>query len=124
MFAGARCGNDNYLTAKVLCAIFHPYREGVMVMRFIGLLIAAAVAVWVYMDAKSKGYKTISAVGWMLGVFLLMIVFLPWYLFTRPRQSQVEILTPCKYCGRHYEGSPAYCPNCGHKVEGYSFNGE
>ncbi|MDR4508824.1 MAG: hypothetical protein MRJ65_11420 [Candidatus Brocadiaceae bacterium] len=91
-------------------------------MRFIALLIAAAVAVWVYIDAKSKGCKNLTAIGWMLGVFLLMIVFLPLYLFMRPKQArQVDILTPCKYCNKHYEGTPMYCPNCGHKVGGYSY---
>lgn len=94
-------------------------------MRILGLFIAAGVAIWVYMDAKNRGYKTISAVGWMLGTFFMMIVFLPLYLILRSRQSrQVEILTPCKYCGKYYEGTPLYCPNCGHKVEGYSFRKE
>jgi len=94
-------------------------------MRLIGLMIAAGVAIWVYMDAKNRGYKTLSASGWMLGVFLLMIVFLPLYLFTRPKQiKRMEILTPCKYCGKYYEGNPSYCPNCGHKVGGYTFNNE
>ncbi len=93
--------------------------------RFIGLIVAAGVAIWVYLDAKKRGYKTLAAVGWMLGVFLLMIVFLPLYLFLRARKvKQVEILIPCKYCGKYYEGSPIYCPNCGHKVGGYSFNRE
>jgi uncharacterized BrkB/YihY/UPF0761 family membrane protein len=94
-------------------------------MRFIGLIIASLVAIWVYMDAKNKGYKTLAAVGWMLGVFSLMIVFLPLYLFIRGRQAkQVEILSPCKYCGKYYEGTPMYCPNCGHKVGGYTFKEE
>lgn len=93
--------------------------------RFIGLIVAAGVAIWVYIDAKKRGYKTLAAVGWMLGVFLLMIVFLPLYLFLRARKvKQVEILTPCKYCEKYYEGLPIYCPNCGHKVGGYSFNRE
>jgi energy-coupling factor transporter transmembrane protein EcfT len=93
--------------------------------RFIGLIVAAGVAIWVYIDAKKRGYKTLAAVGWMLGIFLLMIVFLPLYLFLRARKvKQVEILIPCKYCGKYYEGSPIYCPNCGHKVGGYSFNRE
>ncbi|GJQ22322.1 MAG: hypothetical protein HRU72_10935 [Planctomycetia bacterium] len=94
-------------------------------MRLIGLLIAAAVAVWVYTDAKKRGYKTPAAIGWMIGVFLLMIVVLPVYLIMRTRQGkQIEVLTPCKYCGKYYEGTPLYCPNCGHKVGGYSFKEE
>ena len=94
-------------------------------MRFIGLILAAIVAVWVYWDAKKRGCTTLASVGWMLGVFLLMIVFLPLYLFTRARKAkQVEILMPCKYCGKYYEGAPVYCPNCGHKIGGYSFNKE
>ncbi|MFO0793706.1 MAG: hypothetical protein U0586_06555 [Candidatus Brocadiaceae bacterium] len=92
-------------------------------MRMVGLLIAAIIAVWVYIDAKNRGYKTLPAVGWMLGVFLLMIVFLPLYLVLRGRRpKKMDILMPCKYCGKYYEGAPTYCPHCGHKVGGYSFN--
>ena len=94
-------------------------------MRFIGLMLAAAVAIWVYTDAIKRGCKTLTAIGWMLGVFLLMIVFLPLYLFMRSKQGkQVDILTPCKYCGKYYENTPLYCPNCGHKVGGYPFKEE
>lgn len=94
-------------------------------MRFIGLMLAAAVAIWVYTDAIKRGNKTLAAIGWMLGVFLLMIVFLPLYLFMRSKQGkQVDILTPCKYCGKYYENNPLYCPNCGHKVGGYPFKEE
>ena len=94
-------------------------------MRLIGLLLAAAVAVWVYVDAKKRGYKMLPAVGWMMGVFLLMIVVLPIYLIMRTKQvKHVEILTSCKYCGKYYESTPLYCPNCGHKVGGYSFKEE
>lgn len=91
-------------------------------MRLLGLLIAAGVAVWVYTDAQRRGYKPLAAVGWMLGVFLLMIVFLPLYLVLRTRQvKKVDILIPCKYCGKYYEDAPLYCPNCGHRVGGHSF---
>lgn len=52
-------------------------------MKFIGLLIAAAAACWVYYDAKKRGYYTFAAICWGIGTFFLMIVFIPLYLFAR-----------------------------------------
>ncbi|HEY1501721.1 MAG TPA: zinc ribbon domain-containing protein [Acidobacteriaceae bacterium] len=46
----------------------------------IGLLIAAAIAFWVYTDAKKR---PMNAIGWAIGTFLLCIVFLPLYLIMR-----------------------------------------
>ena len=52
-------------------------------MKFIGLLIAAAAACWVYYDAKKRGYYTFAAICWMIGTIFLAIVFIPLYLFAR-----------------------------------------
>ena len=83
----------------------------------IAIMIAAGVAIWVFMDAQKNGYSLPQAIGWMLGVFLLMIVALPIYLIMKAKRAkQPEILTPCEFCGRHYGGSPNYCPHCGHMV--------
>jgi hypothetical protein len=87
----------------------------------IAIIIAAAVAVWVYIDAKKTGYSTAAALGWLLGVFLLLIVFLPVYLIMKARRARLpEILTPCEFCGKHYNGNPTYCPHCGHLVRKYN----
>ncbi len=51
--------------------------------------IKAGVAVWMYFDAKDRGYRTISAVGWALGIFFLMIVFLPLYLHVRKKHPKI-----------------------------------
>ncbi len=48
--------------------------------QIIGLLIAAAIAFWVYTDAKKR---PMNAVLWAIGTFLLCIVFLPLYLIMR-----------------------------------------
>ncbi len=87
----------------------------------IAIIIAAVVAVWVYVDAQKSGYSTPAAIGWMLGVFLLLIVFLPVYLIMKARRARIpEILTPCEFCGKHYNGNPTYCPHCGHLVRKYN----
>lgn len=48
--------------------------------QFVGLVIAAAIAVFVYQDARKRG---MNAWGWAIGTFLLCIVFLPLYLILR-----------------------------------------
>lgn len=83
----------------------------------IAIMIAAGVAIWVYIDAQKNGYSILAALGWLLGVFLLMIVFLPLYLIMKAKRAkQPEILTSCEFCGKHYSGNPTYCPHCGHLV--------
>ncbi len=95
-----------------------------MSVQQIALFVAAAVSIWVYMDAKKNNYSTPMSIGWMLGVFMLMIVFLPFYIVTElrrarrqlgPKQSAV-ISISCEYCSKDYFGNPNYCPHCGHLV--------
>jgi len=97
-----------------------------MLMQFVFVsIISTILAVWVYMDAIKRGFKPLAALGWFLGVFLAWIIFFPLYMFLRTRRPKpIEILTPCKYCGKYYQDTPLYCPNCGHKVGGYSFKEE
>ena len=48
--------------------------------QLVGMCIAFIIAFWVYTDAEKRG---MNAIGWAIGVFLLLIVFLPWYLIRR-----------------------------------------
>jgi len=88
-----------------------------------GLLIAAVVAFFVAIDAKKRG---MNAVGWGIGTFALMIIFLPLYFIMRKpilNQTAAQPLYPppyptgpanlCATCGKYYGGTPAFCPNCG-----------
>jgi len=99
-----------------------------MDIKVIGVVIAAGIAFWVYNDAQKWGYSKNAAIGWSVGVFLLMIVFLPLYIVTEMRRArqQLELLkgsrrsavtsTTCGYCSKAYYGNPNYCPHCGHLV--------
>ena len=84
----------------------------------IALFAAAAVSVWVYMDAKKNNYSTPMSIGWMLGVFMLMIVFLPFYLIVKAKRAKRPAMssTACEHCSKVYFGSPNYCPHCGYLV--------
>jgi len=46
----------------------------------LGLIIAFVVAILVGKDAEKRG---MSALGWGLGVFFIMIIFLPLYFIVR-----------------------------------------
>ena len=48
--------------------------------QLIGLLIAAAIAYWVYQDAESRG---MNGILWGIFTFLLCIIALPVYLIVR-----------------------------------------
>lgn len=49
-----------------------------------GLLVALAAAAWVLYDGRRRGLAWIRAFFWSLATFLVLIVFLPLWLFMRP----------------------------------------
>ena len=89
--------------------------------QFFGVALAAIVAVWVIFDAMRRKIPSSNALLWGLGVFLLLIVFLPMYLVLRSQPLKAQApSTPslCQYCGLAIEGSPAYCPHCSKQLKG------
>ena len=87
-----------------------------------GLAIAAVVAAWVVYDAMRRGKSSGNALLWGLGVVLLLIVFLPLYLYLRSKEKPAIAaktdLTLCRYCGMNTAGDPAYCPHCAKQLKG------
>lgn len=49
-----------------------------------GLLVALAAAGWVLHDARKRGSSWLKACCWSLATFLVLIIFLPLWLFMRP----------------------------------------
>ena len=80
-------------------------------MEYLGLAIAFVAAFWVYTDAKNRGKTTVKAFLWFLGVFFVLILFLPLWLITRPK---VKL---CSYCDEYYE-SDGSCPGCDVELRG------
>jgi hypothetical protein len=92
-------------------------------MEIIILLIPLLTGFWVYTDAVKRGKSSGVSLLWGIGVFLILIVFLPIWLITRPNlEDSGMVFTQqkepklCSHCGKYYDGSPAYCPNCGHEL--------
>ncbi|MEI6746490.1 MAG: hypothetical protein WCL34_11055 [Methylococcaceae bacterium] len=88
-------------------------------MEVVALLIAFSVAVWVFSDAKDRGVSGGIAFLWFLGTFALLIIFLPLWLIVRPKLEFVSIVKTtklCVHCGKYYEGTPSFCPNCGKNI--------
>lgn len=93
----------------------------------LGTLIAFVVLIfigmWAYKDAVSRGKSTGEALFWAIGIFLLLIIFLPLWLFIRPAvktpaivHAQVHEPKLCPHCGKYYDNTPSFCPNCGAKL--------
>ena len=97
-----------------------------LIGNIVGIFVAAAIAVWVRMDARKRGLSAGAATGWGIGVFLLLIVFLPLYLWMRrdfssaksgATKSAAPIAgVPCRYCGYENTGDPDYCGKCGRQM--------
>jgi hypothetical protein len=82
----------------------------------IALFIAAGVAIWIYMDAKKNNYSTPASIGWMLGVFILMIIFLPIYLVMKAKRAKRPVISTSSEHNINntgvYDGSIS-CIKCG-----------
>ena len=85
----------------------------------LAILIPFLVGLWVASDAKKRGLSRGAVIGWFLGVFFFLIVFLPLYLILRgmnkssaPKSEEEETLRVCPYCGRLYRSRTAHCPYC------------
>lgn len=89
----------------------------------IALFFLIFVSAWVYRDAVSRGLTSGIAIVWAIAVFLIMIIALPLWLVFRPKAIVSPVVTTvsrspslCSDCGKYYEGSPTFCPNCGIKI--------
>lgn len=105
--------------------------EQQLVPQLIGLVLAAAIGAWVMNDALQRGKSIRDAFLWGLGVWLLLIVFLPLWFLTRPslgarvRQGMgaggpqpFNIPQLCRYCGQPSGEDPFYCAACGRQLKG------
>jgi uncharacterized membrane protein YhaH (DUF805 family) len=103
--AQARPGEDAAAAAGLLgclgCGTF------VVVFPLVVLLVQIALLVWVARDAKSRGMD--SAVMWMIFVFVVPVIGLVVYLFSRPKGN----LTKCASCANNRLEAAAKCPHCG-----------
>ncbi len=96
-------------------------------MRYFIPLIHLLVALWVFYDSQKRGYTVWRGLLWAIGVFLLLIIFLPLYLVARKRKERlwaqarqiprISSGTSCFYCGKSYEGDPPVCPHCGQNLK-------
>ena len=96
-------------------------------MRYLILSINLVAALWVFFDSQKRGYSVGKGLLWAIGVFFLLIIFLPLYFVARKRKERLAAgsaepqlsasVTPCFYCGRGYEGDPQTCPHCGQNLK-------
>lgn len=71
------------------------------------LVVQIVLLVWVARDSKSRGMD--GAVVWMIFVFLVPLIGLVVYLFSRPQGN----LKKCPSCGNKRLEAAAKCPHCG-----------
>lgn len=70
-------------------------------------------AVWVYFNARKRYDSAGKPFLWALGVFLMLIIFLPLYFVMRPRPLEERKVIYCESCGEYNPVTSAYCKHCG-----------
>ena len=90
-------------------------------------IIALTLGMWVFYDSQKRGYTVSRGLLWAVGVFFILIIFLPLYLAARKKKERMHAaarqasapppLSLCFYCRQGYEGNPTVCPHCGQKLE-------
>lgn len=90
-------------------------------MLWIAIIIPLLIAWWVASDAKKRGYSQSAIIGWFLGVWMILIVFLPLYFILRSKPTTQASLAKgtyvCPYCGNLYQEKVPFCPYCGRSLE-------
>jgi len=71
------------------------------------LAINLVIALWVYYDSQKHGYTFWQGLLWAIGVFLVLVIVLPFYLFARHKRRTLAgagktsphlcSVTPCFY---------------------------
>jgi hypothetical protein len=95
-----------------------------LISQLLGVFLAALAGAWVMHDALKRGKNTGEAFLWAAGTWLLLIVFLPLWLWVRPRlgnQPNVSGFVPpllCRYCGQPSGDDPYFCAACGRQLKG------
>ncbi len=69
--------------------------------------VQIAILIWVVKDSKARGMD--GAVIWMIFVFLVPVIGLIVYVFSRPQGALVK----CASCGNMRLQASARCPHCG-----------
>lgn len=87
-----------------------------------GILLAAIIAFFVYNDANQRNLNNNpwikSPALWAIGVFLLLIIFLPLYYVSRgslKRELYVFQMKRCVVCDEKIGMIDKVCPKCGAK---------
>jgi uncharacterized membrane protein YhaH (DUF805 family) len=78
-----------------------------LIIPLILFVVQIALLVWVARDAKSRGMD--NAVLWMIFVFVVPIIGLVVYLFSRPQGNLIK----CASCGNNRLEAAVKCPHCG-----------
>jgi ribosomal protein L37E len=88
---------------------------------FIVLLVILVISIFVYNDAKQRGRSKVVAFLWLIGTFFLFIPIFPLWIIVRNFTAAGTVsgrkAILCANCGKYYEGTPSYCPNCGNPIK-------
>ena len=95
------------------------------IAQLIGTGLTAFIGGWVAADAKRRGLRDAAAFGWGIGVFFILLFFLPLYLYLRKREGwtvktgpdAAPVTAECPYCGYANSKGANFCAKCDRQLK-------
>ena len=95
-------------------------------MKLLAIIAAVIVSLYIYYDARKKGYTTTTAYLWLVASLFFPIIVIPFYFLSNFRKSlgknrgykvRENILDSfCPKCGEAVSKIDEICPHCGNKL--------
>ena len=95
-------------------------------MKFFAIIAAVIVSLYIYFDARKKGYAPTTAYIWLIAALFFPIIVIPFYFLFNFRKSlgkhagskgnESLLDSFCPKCGEAVSKQDEICPHCGNKL--------
>lgn len=95
-------------------------------MKLLVLIAAVTVSLFIYYDARKKGYTTTTAYMWLIAALFFPIIVIPFYFLfnfrksldkrSRTKSHENPLDSFCPKCGEAVSKHDEDCPHCGNKL--------
>lgn len=81
-------------------------------MKILAIIAAVITSLYIYYDARKKGYSPTSAYMWLIAALFFPVIVIPFYFLFKFKKSLGKHNGP----KRHEHSLDSFCPKCGEAV--------